>query len=184
MFCNVTDYHSQEANHVNSVACIILLVRVICFPCLSEYRDQPIPALHIPCTNWNITFISMICHDFAVVLAYFFTIPAELMMCGCAGLAGLKHGRVYKNVVLYYILVIPTVMSQSVLSSISPIFQWSFAFTRFRKSQKKERKMKGSIEESVYLTMVFSNKMMKGLLFVLSVSVRLSVYVARAYLIM
>ncbi len=31
----------------------------------------------------------------------------------------------------------------------------------------------GSSEESVYLTMVFSNKMMKGLLIVLSVSLRL-----------
>ncbi len=46
-----------------------------------------------------------------------------------------------------------------------------------RKSQKKEKM--GSSEESVYLTMVFSNKMMKGLLIVLSVSVRLSVFVLR-----
>ncbi len=38
----------------------------------------------------------------------------------------------------------------------------------------------GSSEElCVYLTMVFSNKMMKGLLIVLSVSVRLSVFVLR-----
>ncbi len=38
----------------------------------------------------------------------------------------------------------------------------------------------GSSEElSVYLTMVFSNKMMKGLLIVLSVSARLSVFVLR-----
>ncbi len=37
------------------------MARVICFLCLSEYRHQPIPALHIPCTAWNITFISMIC---------------------------------------------------------------------------------------------------------------------------
>ncbi len=44
------------------VARVSLLERVICFPCLSEYRHQPIPALHIPCTAWNITFISMICH--------------------------------------------------------------------------------------------------------------------------
>ncbi len=44
------------------MAHVILLERVICFPCLSEYRLQPIPALHIPCTTWNITFISMICH--------------------------------------------------------------------------------------------------------------------------
>ncbi len=44
------------------MAGVILLEHVICFPCLSEYRHQPIPALHIPCTAWNITFISMICH--------------------------------------------------------------------------------------------------------------------------
>ncbi len=43
------------------MARVILLECVICFPCLSEYRHQPIPALHIPCTAWNITFISMIC---------------------------------------------------------------------------------------------------------------------------
>ncbi len=48
--------------HVPLVARVILLERVICFLCLSEYRHQPIPALHIPCTTWNITFISMICH--------------------------------------------------------------------------------------------------------------------------
>ncbi len=41
---------------------LILLECIICFPCLSEYRHQPIPALHILCTTWNITFISMICH--------------------------------------------------------------------------------------------------------------------------
>ncbi len=51
-----------EANHVPLVACVILLECVICFPCLCEYRHQPIPALHTPCTAWNITFISMICH--------------------------------------------------------------------------------------------------------------------------
>ncbi len=51
LLCTVT-----AANHVPLVA------HVICFPCLSEYRHQPIPALHIPCTAWNITFISMICH--------------------------------------------------------------------------------------------------------------------------
>ncbi len=32
-----------------------------------------------------------------------------------------------------YILVIPTVTSQSVLCSDSPIFQWSFGYTRFTK---------------------------------------------------
>ncbi len=46
----------------HGMTCVILLERVICFPCLSEYRHQPISALHIPCTAWNITFISMICH--------------------------------------------------------------------------------------------------------------------------
>ncbi len=51
MYCNVP-----------LVARVILLECVICFPCLSEYRHQPIPVLHIPCTAWNITFISMICH--------------------------------------------------------------------------------------------------------------------------
>ncbi len=45
------------------------------------------------------------------------------------------------------------------------------------KSQKKKEKT-GSSEESVYLTMVL-NKMMKGLLIVVSVSVRLSVFVLR-----
>ncbi len=49
------------------------------------------------------------------------------------------------------------------------------------KSQKEEKKKTGNSEElsvSVFLTMVFSNKM-KGLLIVLSVSVRLSVFVLR-----
>ncbi len=50
------------ANHVPLVAHVILLERVICFLCLSENRHQPIPAVHIPCTAWNITCISMICH--------------------------------------------------------------------------------------------------------------------------
>ncbi len=58
MYCNRLPL---AANHVSLVAGVILLERVICFPCLSEYRHQPIPALHIPCTAWNITFISMIC---------------------------------------------------------------------------------------------------------------------------
>ncbi len=53
---------AANVNHVPLVARVILLERVICFPCLSEYRHQPITALHIPCTSWNITFISMICH--------------------------------------------------------------------------------------------------------------------------
>ncbi len=44
------------------MARVILLECVICFPCLSEYRHQLIPGLHISCTAWNITFISMICH--------------------------------------------------------------------------------------------------------------------------
>ncbi len=44
------------------MAHVILLEHIIFFPCLSEYRHQPIPAHHIPCTAWNITFISMICH--------------------------------------------------------------------------------------------------------------------------
>ncbi len=44
------------------MAHVILLECVVCFPCLSEYRHQPIPALHIPCRPWNITFLSMICH--------------------------------------------------------------------------------------------------------------------------
>ncbi len=59
MYCNRLPL---AANHVPLVAHVILLECVICFPCLSEYRHQPIPALHIPCTAWNITFISMICH--------------------------------------------------------------------------------------------------------------------------
>ncbi len=49
-------------------------------------------------------------------------------------------------------------------------------------SQKEEKKKMGSSEElsvSVYLTMVSLNKMMKGLLIVLAVSVRLSVFVFR-----
>ncbi len=77
------------------MARVILLERIICFPCLSEYRHQPIPALHIPCTAWNITFISMICH-FRCCPRLFFTIPAELLMVRLA--AGLEHGRVYANV--------------------------------------------------------------------------------------
>ncbi len=43
----------------------------------------------------------------------------------------------------------------------------------------KKKKTGNSEELCVYLTMVFSNKMMKGLLIVLSVSVRLSVFVLR-----
>ncbi len=92
MYCNRLPL---AANHVPLVAHIILLERVICFPCLSEYRHQPIPALHIPCTACNITFISMICH-FSVVLACFFTIPAELLMVRLA--SGIEHGWVYANV--------------------------------------------------------------------------------------
>ncbi len=51
-----------------------------------------------------------------------------------------------------------------------------------RLSSRKSHKTTGSSEElsvSVYLTIVFSNKMMKELLIVLSVSVRLSVFVFR-----
>ncbi len=48
-----------------------------------------------------------------------------------------------------------------------------------RKSQKKKKKMGSSEELCVYLTMIFSNKRMKGLLIVLSVSVKLSVFVLR-----
>ncbi len=62
ILCTVTGYSKQRANHVPLVARVVLLERVICFPCLSEHRHQPIPALHIPCTACNITFISMICH--------------------------------------------------------------------------------------------------------------------------
>ncbi len=44
--------------------------------------------------------------------------------------------------------------------------------------RKIHKKKTGNSEElCVYLTMVFSNKMMKGLLIVISVSVRLSVFV-------
>ncbi len=49
-------------------------------------------------------------------------------------------------------------------------------------SSRKSHKTTGSSEElcvSVYLTMVLSNKRMKGLLIVLSMSVRLSVFVLR-----
>ncbi len=49
---------------------VILLERVIGFPCLSEYRHKPIPALHIPCTAWNIKWISMIYH-FRCCLRFF-----------------------------------------------------------------------------------------------------------------
>ncbi len=62
ILCTVTGYSYQGANHVPLVARVILLERVICFLCLSVYRHQPIPTLHIPCTAWNTTFISMICH--------------------------------------------------------------------------------------------------------------------------
>ncbi len=69
------------------------MARVICFPSLSEYRHQPIPALHIPCTAWNITFISMICH--------FHCCPRLFLYNTCRtsdGSAGVEHGRVYANV--------------------------------------------------------------------------------------
>ncbi len=57
----------QQATTSNELTCPFsglryLLERIICFPCLSDYRHQPIPALHIPCTASNITFINMICH--------------------------------------------------------------------------------------------------------------------------
>ncbi len=69
-------------------------IRIICFTCLSKCRHQPIPALHFPCTAWNITFISIICL-FAVDLTLF-TILAELLMIRLA--AGLEHGRVFAHV--------------------------------------------------------------------------------------
>ncbi len=132
MYCNVTGYHYQEANHVPLVARFILLERVICFPCLSEYRHQPIPAHHIPCTAWNITFISMICH--------FLCCPRLFLHNTCRTsddsavqvqlAAGIEHRAYMLYAYMYmlgaYILVIPTVTSQSVLCSDSPIFQWSF----------------------------------------------------------
>ncbi len=60
--CTVTGYSYQGDNHDSLVARAILLERDICFPCLSEYGHESIPALHIPCTAWNITFIPMIYH--------------------------------------------------------------------------------------------------------------------------
>ncbi len=75
------------------VARVILLECVIWFPSLSEYRQQPIPALHIPCTARNITFISFICH--------FHCCPRLFLRNTCRtsdGSAGLEHGRVYVNV--------------------------------------------------------------------------------------
>ncbi len=92
MYCNVTGY--LAANHVPLVARVILLERVTCFPCLSEYRHQPVPALHTPCTAWNITFISMIRH--------FLCCPRLFLHNTCRtsdGSAGREHGRVYANVV-------------------------------------------------------------------------------------
>ncbi len=55
LLCTITVYSYQEGYHVPLVARVILFECVICFPCLSEKRHQPIPALHIPCTAWNIT---------------------------------------------------------------------------------------------------------------------------------
>ncbi len=82
------------------MARVILLERVICFPCLSEYRHQPSPALHIPCTAWNITFISMICR--------FCCCPRLFLHNTCRTsddsavqvrlVADIEHGRVYANV--------------------------------------------------------------------------------------
>ncbi len=48
-------------------------------------KTQPIPALHIPCTAWNITFISMICH--------FHCCPRFFIYRSAS--ACLEHGRVY-----------------------------------------------------------------------------------------
>ncbi len=61
-------------------------------------------------------------HDlpFSVVLACFFTIPAELLMVRLT--AGLEHGRVYANVGGVTISDSDCYM----LCSDSPIFQWSF----------------------------------------------------------
>ncbi len=59
-YCNVTGL-PLAANHVPLVARVILLERVICFPCFSEYRHNH-PWLTSPAQPGNITFISMICH--------------------------------------------------------------------------------------------------------------------------
>ncbi len=75
------------------MARVILLERVICFPCLSELRYQPIPALHIPCTAWNITFISMICHFHCCPRLFIYNTCRT--SDGSAG-AYLEQGRVYE----------------------------------------------------------------------------------------
>ncbi len=75
------------------LARVILLECVICFPCLSEYGHQPIPALHIPCTAWNITFISIICQFRCRPLLFLHNnLAAELLMIRLV--AGLEHGLV------------------------------------------------------------------------------------------
>ncbi len=84
------------------MVCVILLEIVICFLCLSEYRHNP--SLHItspaqPGTLHLFPWSAI----FAVVLACFFTIPAELLMIrlcrfGWWLVAGLEHGRVFANV--------------------------------------------------------------------------------------
>ncbi len=68
------------ANHVPLVAHVILLEHVIFFPCLFEYRHQP----SLPCTAWNITFISIIC-IFTVVRASFFTTWAGIRYANVGG---------------------------------------------------------------------------------------------------
>ncbi len=126
MYCNVTGYRKQEANHVPLVARIFLLECVICFPCLSEYRHQPIPALHIPCTAWNITFISIICHFryYPRLSLHNNWITSDHSAVQVRLAAGTEHEWVYANVGAL-LLVTPTVTSQSVWYSDSPIFQWS-----------------------------------------------------------
>ncbi len=76
------------------VARVILLERGICFPCLSEYRPQPIPALHIH--KHNIYF-----HDLPFSLLSSLVSSQYLQnfwWFSCAGSAGIEHGRVYANV--------------------------------------------------------------------------------------
>ncbi len=63
------------------MANVITLEHVICFQCLSEYKHQPFPAIHIPCTAWNVTFISMICHFHCCPRLFLHNnLPTELLM--------------------------------------------------------------------------------------------------------
>ncbi len=102
------------------MACVILLERLICFPCFSKYRPQPIPAFHITCTAWNITFISIICHFCCCPRLFLHnTCRTSAMQVRLA--AGIEHGRVsmsdpYCDVTVCVVLI---------------RLGWYYAFTRF-----------------------------------------------------